>query len=102
MDKEKVEKLLSLLFSLTYTGELLGKTHDFPVISKNQHELVRNTVERFAIDNYNAEFAQLQAKCFVYEEMIKKSTFAPMLSGAIDAVSDDFCSYGERKENNNV
>lgn len=82
MDKEKVEKLLSLLFSLTYKDDLLGRPHDFSVISEKQHELVRNAVERFAIDNYNAELAQLQAKCFMYEEMIKKSTFAPMLSGA--------------------
>ena len=51
----------------------------YPLVSTSDHGLVIETVEEALKSVTVDKISELEAKIFVYEEIIKKSNFAPMV-----------------------
>lgn len=82
--KDLANEICNQLFKLSYRSGSGNYTYDLSVISKENQATVLNTVQAIINDNYVQRVAELEAKVFVYEEMIKKSNFAPMLQNSTD------------------
>lgn len=80
MDNEKIKQLMYSLKNLRYTREssVLG-TVSSEVIEKNNIDRVEQVIRQFMLDNHDEKLGQLEAKVFMYEQIIAKSNFAPML-----------------------
>lgn len=87
MNNEKITLLMNELKSLTYTWWSSGNSYHSKVINKDGVNQVEQVIRQFLLDNRDSEFVEmkekistLEAKVFVYEQIISKSNFAPMLS----------------------
>ena len=74
-----LEELLHKLKNLKYTSDLIGKKTEFSVLNNENFGLVENLIREYALDNHDSEMGELKAKLYVYEQIIAKSNFAPML-----------------------
>ena len=81
MDNEKIKQLMYSLKNLRYTREspVLG-TVSSEIIEKNNIDRVEQVIRQFLVDNHDGKLGQLEAKVFMYEQIISKSNFAPMIS----------------------
>ena len=79
MSEEKIQELLKSLFLLKYNWKSDRDNYTSDVINKEGKSNVENIIRSFLLDNRDEKLGVLEAKVFVYEEMIAKSTFAPML-----------------------
>lgn len=86
MDNEKIKQLMDELKSLTYTWWSSGNSYNSEVIHKNGVNQVEQVIRQFLLDNRDnkiiemkEKIASLEAKVFVYEQIISKSNFAPMM-----------------------
>lgn len=73
-----VDELLKLLFNLKYNEDCF----EFEVISKKNRPQVEAKVKLWWSQQTTEtarKIAELEAKCFAYEAIIKNSNFAPML-----------------------
>lgn len=85
-----IDGLVTKLLSLTYKDESM--CYDFPIISTKHKSQVEIAVREWALenhDNQDAIIASLEAKCLVYESVIGKSNFGPLIAPIIDKVEDD-------------
>jgi len=57
-----------------------GSSYDTELIEKEGQTIFEDMLRRFLKEEDNKVIATLEAKVFVYEEIIRKSTFAPILS----------------------
>ncbi|EGC8431305.1 hypothetical protein H9185_001184 [Listeria monocytogenes] len=80
MNESTIRELLSRLFAMSYTGknEYIGN-YQYPVISKEHRTDVENVIRQWALEFHDNRTGTLEAKVFVYEQIIKNSNFAPML-----------------------
>lgn len=78
MNEESIRELLDRLFGLTYKSEY---SHNFyvPVISEKYRKEVEQIVRQWALDTHDSKVGMLEAKVFVYEQIISNSNFAPMI-----------------------
>ena len=53
--------------------------YDTDIIHREGKLILEQIIRKYILDNRDTEIGILTAKVFVYEEMIKKSNFAPML-----------------------
>lgn len=80
-----IDNLIERLMNLTYRNK--GEKYDFQVISERHREAVSNEIRKWAYEqNMGQEMldnckrlAELEAKVFAYESIIKNSNFAPIL-----------------------
>ncbi len=79
MSEEKIQELLKSLFSLKYNWKSDRDNYTSDVVNKEGKSDVETIIRSFLLDNRDEKLGILEAKVLVYEEMIKKSTFAPML-----------------------
>lgn len=86
MDNEKVSQLMYELKKLTYNWTSSGSSYTSKVINKEGVDRVEQVIRAFLLDNRDDEFiklkteiAMLESKVFMYEEIISKSNFAPMI-----------------------
>jgi hypothetical protein len=79
MSEEKIQELLKSLFLLKYNWKSDRENYTSDVINKEGKSNVENIIRSFLLDNRDEKLGVLEAKVFVYEEMIAKSTFAAML-----------------------
>ncbi|WP_339889829.1 hypothetical protein [uncultured Flavobacterium sp.] len=80
MKSENIQKLIK---------ELVNKKVDFKsydntiskteLIQRGNSEVLEQIIRNHILDDRDEKIGALEAKVFVYEEMIAKSTFAPML-----------------------
>ena len=79
MKEEQIKELLNSLFSLKYKwkGDMGNYTSN--VINKEGRNNVENIIRSFLLDNRDEKLGVLEAKIFMYEQIISKSNFAPML-----------------------
>ena len=77
MNEESIRELLDRLFRLTYRSDY--GNYDLPVISREQKTKVEGVVRQWALDFHDSKVGKLEAKVFVYEKIISKSNFAPMI-----------------------
>lgn len=85
-----VDGLINKLFSLTYKDK--GYSYNFPVISNEHKTQIETAIREWAIENgdkKDAIIASLEAKCSVYEAVISKSNFGPLIAPLIDKLEDD-------------
>lgn len=88
MDNEKIKQLMYSLKNLRYTRDssVIG-TYSSEVIEENNIDRVEQVIRQFLLDNHDEKIGQLEAKVFMYEQIISKSNFAPMLNYHTDTNS---------------
>lgn len=87
MDNEKIVQLMNELSRLRYNWNgSSGDSYNSKVINKEGIDRVEQVIRQFLLDNRDNEFLELkgkisslEAKVFMYEQIISKSNFAPML-----------------------
>ena len=79
MEESKLQELLKSLYSLKYEWKSDSSSYTSEVVNKQGRLAVEQVIRQYLLDNRDERLGALQAKVFVYEEMIAKSTFAPML-----------------------
>lgn len=79
MNEPKLKDLLDSLFSLEYDWNSGSSHYKSKVVNKEGRIVVEQMIREFLLDNRDEKIGILEAKVFTYEEMISKSTFAPML-----------------------
>lgn len=80
MNGQQIEKLVKELCNKkvkykSYDGSMSETT----LIERNNETVLEQIIRQHILDNRDEKLGVLEAKVFVYEEMIAKSTFAPML-----------------------
>jgi hypothetical protein len=80
--EQKLEELLENLFNLKYnwTAHSGGNKYTSDVIAKDGRLAVQEIIRKFVNENRDNEIGILRAKVFMYEEIISKSNFAPLIS----------------------
>lgn len=80
MKTEKIENLVNELCEkqVDYVA-YDGKKSQTNLIFKDNRTILEQIIRQHILDNRDEKIGNLEAKVFVYEEMIAKSTFAPML-----------------------
>lgn len=56
-----------------------GSTYKCEVVSPSGFDLVENLIRGFFLEQYDSKIGEMQGKIFAYEEIIKKSNFAPFV-----------------------
>lgn len=79
MTEEKIQELLKSLFSLRYNWKGSSDNYTSDVVSKEGRANVENVVRGFLLDNRDEKLGVLEAKVFMYEQIISKSNFSPMI-----------------------
>ena len=80
MNNEKISQLMFELKSLTYNWRSGSDSYNSKVINKEGVDRVEQVIRQFMLDNHDGKLGQLEAKVFMYEQIIAKSNFAPMLA----------------------
>ncbi|WP_146105168.1 hypothetical protein [Nonlabens arenilitoris] len=79
MNEQKIQELLDSLYKLKYDWNSGGTTYKSEVIRQEGRQNVENIIRAFLFDNRDEKQGVLEAKVFMYEQIISKSSFAPML-----------------------
>ena len=79
MKEEKIKDLLSSLFALRYNWKGESSNYTSDVINKDGRSNVESIIRSFLLDNRDEKIGTLEAKVFMYEQIISKSNFAPMI-----------------------
>ena len=79
MKEEKIKDLLSSLFALRYNWKGESDNYTSEVINKEGKSNVESIIRSFLLDNRDEKIGTLEAKVFMYEQIISKSNFAPMI-----------------------
>lgn len=79
MNEKRLHELLETLFKLTYDWKSGSDRYNSPVINKEGKLTVENIIRQFVLENHDEKIGVLEAKVFMYEQIISKSNFAPML-----------------------
>ena len=79
MNEQKIQQLLDALFQLKYNWKSGNSNYTSDVVNKEGRQNVENIIRSFLLDNRDEQLGILQAKVFMYEEIIAKSNFAPMI-----------------------
>ena len=79
MKEEKIKDLLSSLFALRYSWKGESDNYTSEVINKEGKSNVESIIRSFLLDNRDEKIGTLEAKVFMYEQIISKSNFAPMI-----------------------
>ena len=79
MNEQKIQDLLKTLFSLKYNWKSDSSNYQSEVINKEGKLTVETIIREFLLNNRDEKQGILEAKVFMYEQIISKSNFAPML-----------------------
>lgn len=59
-----------------------GSYYNIEVIDSDGFNMVENIIREFLLDHHDGEIGEMQGKIFAYEEIIKKSNFAPFIDSS--------------------
>ncbi len=79
MSEEKIQELLKSLFNLEYQWRSDRSSYASKVVNKEGKVVVEEVIRKFLNENRDEKIGVLEAKVFMYEQIISKSNFAPML-----------------------
>jgi hypothetical protein len=80
MNGQQIEKLVKELVKKEVDYRSYdGKMSKTSLIERGSETILEQIIRQHILDNRDERIGTLEAKIFVYEEMINKSTFAPML-----------------------
>jgi hypothetical protein len=78
-----VDDLLQELKSLQVNKKCYdGSYYQKEVVDSDGFSLAENVIREFLLDNHDSEIGEMQGKIFAYEEIIKKSNFAPFVDNS--------------------
>lgn len=83
-----LDDLLTQLKALKYNCKVFGETEQLNVIQSSEFYQVENLIRQFALDNHDEQLGVLKAKVYTYEQVIAKSTFAPLFNFKEDTNND--------------
>jgi hypothetical protein len=78
--EEKIQEVLKTLYGLKYKWNSSGSNYESDVIAKEGKIVVEQIIREFAHANRDNEIGILRAKVFMYEEIISKSNFSPLIA----------------------
>ena len=78
-EEEKIQELLKTLFGLKYDWQSSGHSYTSDVVRKEGKSIIESIIRSFFLDNRDEQKGILEAKVFMYEQIISKSNFAPMI-----------------------
>lgn len=88
MKEENIQEFLNQLFAkyITKTFRSGGDTYNTKIVEEQGREIVESMFRKFLLDNRDEAMTALEtkvsvmeAKVFMYEQIISKSNFAPIL-----------------------
>jgi hypothetical protein len=81
MTEVKIQKLIDDLFShkFTKTYSHTSDTYNHFSIDEQSRNAIENIIRSFLLDSRDEKLGALEAKVFMYEQIISKSNFAPMI-----------------------
>ena len=79
MNEDKLQELLRTLFSLKYNWKGSDSSYTSEVVNKEGKLAVEQVIRQYLLDNRDEKLGVLEAKVFMYEQIISKSNFSPML-----------------------
>lgn len=79
LNEEDIQCLLRSIFNIKYDWTSSGSRYTSDAIAKEARTLVEQSIRQFLLEKRDKYQGELEAKVFVYEEIIKKSNFAPMI-----------------------
>jgi len=79
MNENKIKELLDSLFNLKYNWKGDRDSYTSEVVNKEGKSNVESIIRSFLLDNRDEKLGILEAKVFMYEQIISKSNFAPMI-----------------------
>jgi len=88
MKEEKIQELFKALYSLKYNWTSGSSNYTSDVVNKEGKSNVENIIRSFLLDNRDEKLGVLEAKVFMYEQIISKSNFAPMIEIKEDVVNE--------------
>lgn len=80
MNEQKIQELLDALFKLRYSWKSDNNVYSSDAITKECRHNVETIIRSFLLENKDEQLAILQTKVFIYEEIISKSNFAPIIT----------------------
>lgn len=86
MKEENIKKLLKDLFDkkFTRTYNHTSDTYNDFAIDKSARSFIEDIIRNHLADDREEKLGILEAKVFMYEQIISKSNFAPMLEKPIE------------------
>lgn len=88
MNEAKLKQLLNSLFELKYDWKSSGSIYTSDVVSKQGRIVVEQIIRKFLLEDRDEKNGILEAKIFMYEEIISKSNFAPLLPESKKALAE--------------
>ncbi len=81
MTEEKIQEFLTQIKNTRYKSkDYRGGYSDSSVMYSEAFSIFEPMLRNFLLDNRDEQVAILEAKVFMYEEIISKSNFAPLVS----------------------
>jgi len=81
MNEDKIQEFLTRIKNYKYKSkDYNGGYSDSHIIYSEAFSVFEPMLRNFLLDNRDEKMAILEAKVFMYEEIISKSNFAPMIS----------------------
>ena len=81
MNEKKIQELLDLLFSQKIMKKHSdGDSYSIKIIEEQGRGIINEIIRGFLFENRDSKIGELEAKVFMYEQIIMKSNFAPMIS----------------------
>jgi len=88
MNEQKIQELLTALFNLKYDWKTESSHYKSEVINKEGKLNVETIIRGFLLDNRDEKQGILEGKVFMYEQIIAKSNFAPMLEKEVEKIKE--------------
>jgi len=91
MTEEKISEMMRELFSKTVskTYSSGGGKYTVNIIDKDYKIIVEQIIRGFLLENRDEQLGILQTKVFMYEQIISKSNFAPMLEKQLETIINE-------------
>jgi len=89
MKENKLTDLLNELFSkrISKASSNIGN-YDTDAIDKEARVIIEQIIRKHLLDDHDEKLGILESKIFVYEEIISKSNFAPMIKKETDSTHE--------------
>lgn len=86
MKEKKIQELLDNIFSKKFTKKYNHSDSSYSVfaVEEDARFMIEDIIRNFLKENREEALGTLEAKVFMYEQIIAKSNFGPMLKNAAD------------------
>lgn len=89
MKEDKIQELLQSIFKLKYNWKGSTDNYTSDVVHKDGRLNIEEIIRKFLNENHDEKLGVLEAKVFVYENIISNSNFAPMIENKKQCSQDN-------------